>query len=226
MNSGRAVLWDMDGTLVDSEEYHWLAWRDTMANEGVLITREEFLVTFGWRNDAILPRWLGARASPAEIARIGDAKEDIYRRMVRRDGLAPLPGAGEWVKRLERAGWRQAIASSAPRLNVETILEVTGLRFDAIVAAEDVTHGKPAPDVFLAAARKVDVPPRRCVVVEDADAGVEAGRRAMMRTVGISRNGKARAADVVVACLTDLPPDAFDRLLEGAPAIVEKMRLN
>ena len=217
MNSGRAVLWDMDGTLVDSEEYHWLSWRDTMAGEGVRITHEEFLVTFGWRNDAILSRWLGERATLAEIARIGDAQEELYRRMVRREGLSPLPGAREWVTQLERSGWRQAIASSAPRLNVETILDVTGLRFDAVAAAEDVTHGKPAPDVFLAAARKVDVEPRRCIVVEDADAGVEAGRRAMMRTVGISRNGKARAADVVVACLTELAADSFERLLGSEP---------
>jgi len=113
-----AVLWDMDGTLVDSEEYHWLSWRDTMAAEGFALTREQFLESFGQRNDAILARWLGPDAS----ARIGDTKEELYRKLLREGGLGPLPGAAEWVKHLHREGWAQAIASSAPRANVAAVL--------------------------------------------------------------------------------------------------------
>ena len=207
------VLWDMDGTLVDSEEYHWLSWRDAMAAEGSPITHADFLATFGWRNDAILPRFLGDRATPAEIERPSGRKEEHYRRLVRAGGLSPLPGAAEWVSRLRTEGWKQSVASSAPRRNVEVILEVTDLRFDTIVGAEDVVNGKPAPDVFLAAAAELNVDPSRCIVVEDADAGVEAGKRAGMRTIGISRNGKAKAADIVVSSLVDLPSDAFYRLL-------------
>lgn len=211
----RAVLWDMDGTLVDSEEFHWLAWREAMANAGVTITRDDFLATFGWRNDAILPRWLGADVAAERRQRIGDAKEEHYRRLVRESGLSPLPGAAEWVRRLHADGWKQTIASSAPRANVEVILDVldfTG-KIDAIVAAEDVLHGKPAPDVFLAAARQVGVAPSRCVVVEDAPAGVEAGRRAGMRTIGVERSGKRLHADIVVASLDALPPNVFPELL-------------
>ena len=69
-----AVLWDMDGTLVDSEEYHWQAWREAMAAEGVSITRAQFLATFGQRNDAIIPKWLGVEATPEPVTRVGDAK--------------------------------------------------------------------------------------------------------------------------------------------------------
>lgn len=209
----RAVLWDMDGTLVDSEEYHWLSWRDTMALEGVPLSYDDFVATFGWRNDAILPRWLGTGATPSEIVRIGDAKEALYRDMVRAGGLVPLPGAAEWVTRLREQGWRQSIASSAPRANVLAVLEVLGMTFDAVVAAEDVIYGKPAPDVFLAAARKLDAEPANSIVVEDADAGVAGGRAAGCRTIGISRNGKAQAADLVVGGLDELPLDAFDTLL-------------
>src|SRR5579871_1384023 len=107
-----AALWDLDGTLIDSEEYHWRAWRDTMAREGVAITHEHFLATFGRRNDAILPQWLGAAAAADHIQRVGDAKEALYRDLLRRGGIAPLPGAAEWVARLHAAGWAQAIASS------------------------------------------------------------------------------------------------------------------
>lgn len=211
----RGVLWDLDGTLVDSEEYHWQAWRDTMAAEGRPVTRTKFLETFGWRNDAILPHWLGGRATPEAIARIGDEKEERYRALVRAGGLSPLPGAAEWVRRLREDGWRQAVASSAPRANIEAVLEVLGMAaaFEATVGAEDVRHGKPAPDVFLAAAARIGAAPSNSVVVEDADAGVEAGRRAGCRTVGVSRNGKARAADVVTASLDSLPLDTFRRLV-------------
>src|SRR5581483_652479 len=117
-----AALWDMDGTLIDSEDYHWRAWRDTMEHEGVPITHEHFVATFGQRNDVILPHWLGADAPAERIARVGDAKEALYRDLVRSGGITPLPGAAEWVRRLHADGWRQAIASSAPRANVETIV--------------------------------------------------------------------------------------------------------
>lgn len=95
MCSFRAVLWDLDGTLVDSEELHWLAWRDTMADEGISITRDQFLSSFGQRNDSIIPLWLGAEAMPERIGKIEAAKEDRFRRLVRDTGASPLPGALE-----------------------------------------------------------------------------------------------------------------------------------
>jgi beta-phosphoglucomutase len=214
-----AVLWDLDGTLVDSEEYHWIAWRDTMAAEGVTITHDQFLETFGWRNDAIIPRLLGRDVSPEHIAQIGEAKEESYRALVRSRGLAPLPGVADWIERLKREGWRQAIASSAPRKNIDTVLEVLGMEneFQAIVSAEDVERGKPDPQVFLVAARRLGVKPARCIVVEDAAAGIEAARRAGMRSIGIQRGGAALDADIVVRSLADLPEDTFRRPLHAPP---------
>ena len=212
-----AVLWDLDGTLADSEEYHWLSWRDAMRAEGVELTYDRFLASFGQRNDRILGAWLGEAADATRIRRIGDWKEAEYRRLAEARGLTPLAGAREWVERLHRDGWKQAIASSAPRLNVETMLHV--LKFDglidAMVSADEVKKGKPDPDVFLAAAAAVSVPPSRCVVVEDAPAGVEAGRRAGMKTIGVNAKSPL-AADVYVTSLADLPPDAFERLLTSA----------
>lgn len=209
------VLWDLDGTLVDSEEFHWLAWRDTMRAEGVPITLEHFRATFGQRNDAVLPKWLGADSTPERIGRVAEAKEELYRRLVRSRGQAPLEGAAEWVRRLHAQGWKQAIASSAPAANVEVVLEAIGLvaEFEAISASEDVERGKPDPEVFLVAAEKLGLLPERCVVVEDAPAGVEAARRAGMRSIGIRRDGKALEADVVARSLEDLDPLVFQRLL-------------
>lgn len=214
MGEPRAVLWDLDGTLVDSLEQHWRAWRETVAAEGVEITKAQFRDTFGRRNDAILARLLGADTPPERVRRIGEAKESRYRELVAAGGLEALPGAAEWVARLAVDGWRQAIASSAPRLNVEVVLTVLGLgeRFNTSVAAEDVRIGKPEPEVFLTAAARLDVAPARCVVVEDAVAGIEAARRAGMRSIGVGPAHFA-PADVVVGSLADLPAGAFDRLM-------------
>ena len=210
----RAVLWDMDGTLADSSEFHWLSWQDVLAADGVSITRDEFHATFGWRNSEILRRWLGDGATPERIARIGDGKEEAYRALLRAGGIEPLPGAAEWIRTLRDAGWRQAIASSAPRANIETMVDALhfGALIDAFLGSEDVSRGKPEPDVFLTAAARVGVPPRRCIVVEDAAAGIEGARRAGMRCIGVG-GGNVGAADLVVPALSDLHPDAFAELL-------------
>ena len=213
-----AVLWDLDGTLVDSEEYHWRAWQETMSAEGVVLTREKFLATFGQRNDSILRQWLGRDSTAERIQRIADSKEELYRRIVSQDRLAPLPGVAEWVKRLASEGWVQAVASSAPRANVEVVLQILALTpyFLAVASAEDVSRGKPDPEVFLTAAARLKVAPAQSIVVEDAAAGIEAARRAGMRSIGVSRNAAPLAADLVVRSLAALPVDAFADLL-GRP---------
>jgi len=211
----RAVLWDLDGTLVDSEEFHWLSWRDTIRPEGVELTYEQFLASFGQRNDRIVPVWLGADVDVERMRRIGEDKEAEFRRLAEAHGLVPLAGAKEWLVALKAAGWKQSIASSAPRQNVDMMLRAAGLEgfLDAVVSADDVTRGKPDPQVFLKAAQAVGVAPARCIVVEDAAAGIEGARRAGMRSIGVTKNGRLDA-DLPVLSLADLSADAFDRLLE------------
>lgn len=205
----------MDGTLIDSAEYHWLTWRDALAEEGVTLSRDDFNSWFGSRNDRILARYFGESITAGEVQRIGGRKEERYRAMVRERGVEALPGVREWLTRLHEAGWRQAVASSAPPANIEVLIETLGLAhvFQATVYAEEVPRGKPNPDVFLEAARRLGVPPHRAVVVEDAPFGVEAGRRGGMRTVGIAGLHGSLDADVLIASMADLPLDTFDRLV-------------
>lgn len=213
----RAVLWDMDGTLLDSAEYHWLAWREALTAERFPVTYEQFVASFGQRNDTILRGYFGAEFPDAEVARIGAAKEARYRALVQERGIELLPGVRHWLARLHAEGWRQAIASAAPRLNIEAILAALDIAscFEALVSAEDVQRGKPDPQVFLLAAERVAVPPARCVVVEDAPAGLEAGRRAGARTIGVRTSHAELSADIVVGTLDELDEGAFERLLGG-----------
>ncbi len=218
-----AVLWDMDGTLIDSKAFHWIAWRDTLAAEGISITRQQFLDSFGQRNDAIVPRWLGAASTAERVERISNAKEELYRELVRSRSMAPLPGVASWLHRLHEQGWLQAVASSAPRANIDAVLEALKAEhyFQAIISAEDVSKGKPDPEVYLLAASRLGVLPAKCIVVEDAAAGIEGARSAGMRSIGIYSNGKELDADVVVQSLDQLAPDAFDRLLDARSALVQ-----
>src|SRR5262249_31154571 len=144
-------------------------------------------------------------------AEISNAKEQLYRKLIHRDGISPLPGVANWVHRLHADGWLQAVASAAPRANIDAVLQALSAThvFQAIVSAEDVRHGKPNPEVYLLAASRVGVPPDRCIVVEDAVAGVEGARRGGMRSIGISHNGKHLPADVVVRSLELLEPGEF-----------------
>ena len=211
----RGVLWDVDGTLINSSDYHFQSWRDTLVLKSFALSHEQFLKDFGRRNDEIVPLYLGPATAAADIQRIADAKELLYRRMLSERGGQALPGVLRWLERLRRSGWRQAVASSAPPANLEAILATLGIAgyFDAVVSAADVSRGKPDPQVFLVAAQRLQVPPERCVVVEDAPAGVEGARRAGMRVIGVLSSQVALDADIVVSTLEDLTEDAFEGLV-------------
>jgi len=138
-----------------------------------------------------------------------------YRRFVRERGLEPLPGSSRWIERLHAVGWQQAIASSAPRLNVDVVVDVLGWSryFAAIVASEDVRAGKPDPEVFRTAADRLAIPPDRCIVVEDAAVGIEAARAGGMRSIGVGPAARAARPDIAVDSLADLDDDAWNRLV-------------
>jgi HAD superfamily hydrolase (TIGR01509 family) len=213
------VLWDLDGTLIDSAGYHWIAWRDTLAGVGRSVTEAQFARTFGKRNDEILRDLVGEPLDAAWAEEVSEAKERAYRSILGREGLDLLPGAETWLVRLGEGGWRQALASSAPPLNIEAAFLALRLhRFlRTVVSADEVGRGKPDPSIFLEAARRLGLPPERCVVVEDAPAGVEGARRAGMRSIGVlSEHHPRLEPDLVVPSLEALPADAFDALL--APA--------
>jgi len=210
-NHKRAVIWDLDGTLIDSSRLHWEAWQEVTAVENIPLTYEQYVADFGKRNDEILRGRMGADLSDEFIARVSLAKEEVYRDLIRTKGLELLPGARHWLERLKAEGWLQALATSAPRGNIDAAFAALGIGeyFDVAISSEEVRAGKPEPDVFLAAAAKMGVAPRDCIVIEDAPAGIEAARRAGMKSVGVLTTHRELKADLVAPSLDQLPTDFF-----------------
>jgi beta-phosphoglucomutase len=217
----QGVLWDMDGTLVDTAELHFHAWERLAREIGEPFTRADFAATFGKRNPEIIRQLFAAHSGEQEIDDLGDRKE-VYYRAAARGGVDLLPGVRPLLEGLHAAGFRQAVASSAPRQNLELILTLTqtGRFFDAVVSMEDTQRGKPDPQVFLVAAAKLGVTPERCVVVEDAVAGVQAARAGGMKCIAVSFVGhhpaeslRQAGADLVVRTLEEVSVETVRQLL-------------
>jgi beta-phosphoglucomutase len=215
------VIWDVDGTMVDTAELHFQAWTALTGELNIPFSRAVFIDTFGRRNPEIIRERLGRDYTDQEVADLGKRKEELYRARARQ-GVALLPGVRKLLEDLHNAGFRQAIGSSAPRANLDLILEMTrteGL-FDAIVSMEDTQRGKPDPQVFQVAAARLQMPPERCLVVEDAPAGVEAAKTAGMKCLAVSNAGHhpdakllAAGADLLVHSLEEVDLDRVRQLL-------------
>ncbi|MBI2870054.1 MAG: HAD family phosphatase [Chloroflexi bacterium] len=213
-----AVIWDMDGVIVDSAPYHFRAWRQVFREKGVDFTEEDFKRHFGKRNDTIIRCTLG-ELPPGEVDAIAGEKESAYRGFIR-GNTRPLPGAVELIKALHDAGLRMAVASSAPPENIDLIMGSLGITgwFRAVVWGREVAEGKPSPQCFLLAASKLGVPVASCVVIEDAIAGVAAARSAGMKCVAVTTTHPAAAlkeADLVVETLESVSIDTLRGLFKG-----------
>jgi len=159
------------------------------AETGLELPADHFKRSFGMKNKVIIPELLQWTQQPEEIRSLSLRKEELYREVVRQEGIAALPGVEPFLERLNAASIPCVVGTSTDRENVETIFGMTGLGqyFMDVVSAEDVDRGKPDPDVFLKAAVKAgDVPPERCIVFEDAQVGIDAGKAAGMRVVGVT----------------------------------------
>ncbi|HSI02874.1 MAG: HAD family hydrolase [Myxococcota bacterium] len=214
-----AALFDLDGTLVDNMVFHARAWMQLCERHGIPARVEQFEREFaGKKNGEIIETLLGPGIEPARARALADEKEAVYRRIYE-PHVAWVPGAHHLIMRLRAAGTPVAVATAAPRQNREMVLgslRALGL-FDAIVGGEQVANGKPAPDIFLEAAKKLGVPPAGCVVFEDAVNGVLAGKSAEMFTVGICTSELASAlaaigADETARDFTGLTASVLARL--------------
>jgi beta-phosphoglucomutase len=222
-----AVIWDVDGTLVDTAELHFQAWSALAGRLRKPFTRADFAATFGLRNPDIIRQLFGNEFTDKEVAELGERKEVSYRAAARQHGVVLLPGARALLEGLHAAGFKQAIGSSAPRENLDLILNLTHTKsfFQAIVSVEDIQRGKPDPQVFQIAADKFGERYDHCLVLEDAVAGVQAAKAAGMRCIAVrsgGQHGEAAlqqvGADLVVKSLEEVSVEKVFRLLEKGAA--------
>lgn len=214
----RAVIFDMDGVLVDSYAPHEESWLRAAREAGVEMTRAQFATTFGRTSREIILHFWGEGLREEEMRAIDDHKEELYRALVR-ERFPVMDGAVELIDGLREAGFRLAVGSSGPPENIE--LSVGCLEradaFDAIVTGRDVRHGKPHPEVFQRAGERLGVAPARCAVIEDAVHGVTAANAAGMVSialVGTTTRDALGEADLVVDSLRELSSEVIGRLLD------------
>jgi beta-phosphoglucomutase len=214
----RAVIFDVDGVLVDSYHAHLESWVLMAREHGLHLTEQEFATTFGQTSREIIARFWGSGLPPAEREALDARKEAIYRDLIRASFPA-MDGAVELIDALAAAGFLLAVGSSGPPENIELSLERLGrsASFRACVTGRDVTRGKPDPQVFAIAADRLGIPAARCAVIEDAPVGIAAARAAGMASIALVGTAPAEAlaaADLVVTSLRELSPPAVAALVD------------
>lgn len=204
-----AAIFDWDGVVIDSKDYHEASWNRLAEEKKLPLFPGHFMRGFGMKNEAIIPGILNWTQDPDLIQALSLRKEELYRDIVREKGIEPLPGVVALLKTLKEHHIPAVIGSSTHRKNIETTLEVLGLRdfFTGIISAEDVNQGKPDPQVFLKASQLAATPPSYCVVFEDAQVGIDAGKAGGMKVIGVATTHPShhlKGADRVVDRLTEV----------------------
>jgi beta-phosphoglucomutase family hydrolase len=204
-----ACIFDWDGIIIDSSEHHIEGWRRLAKEEKLIFPEQLFKQSFGMKNEEIIPNLWKWTDDINEIRRIDKKKEGIYRDIMREKGITSLPGVEELLKELDRKKIPCAIGSSAPMANITTGLDILGFQryFKAIVSGEDVKLGKPSPQIFLEALKRLNGNPDECVVFEDAKVGVTAGKAAGMKVIAVTNTYPAeelKEADLIVESLENI----------------------
>jgi HAD superfamily hydrolase (TIGR01509 family) len=205
----RPIVFDCDGVLVNSEELAWSAWRRVLARYDITLTAEDIALLTG-RTDRDAHVHFAGRGELPDHARFWAELSEITFQLFDHHLLA-FEDAADTLDALQSRGATMAVASSSPRERLDRSLAATGLQkyFEFTVGGDEIPRGKPAPDLFLAAATGLAVEPETCFAVEDAPSGIEAARAAGMTVVAVERGQyrleDLRAADLVVPRLTPAP---------------------
>lgn len=217
-----AVIFDVDGVLVDSYKAHLLAWQALGRENDFTVPEAEFAAGFGRTSREVLADKFGPGVlSDARIRELDERKEELYREMVVQE-FPTMSGVKELLNNLHAAGFKLGVGSSGPPPNVFVVLDNLGQKdlFSAIITGADVIRGKPDPQVFLLGAERMGVPPNRCLVFEDAVPGVQAAKRAGMKAIGVASTGRRRAdlheADLVIDQMTEANVALIQGLIDAA----------
>ena len=215
-----AVIFDLNGVIIDDMPYHKLAWVEFAKRRGFELPLEEFDAKYNGRpNREIFPLLLNRPVEETEVTLFETEKEALYRELFL-PYRAPAPGFMEFLAILKRISIPWSSATGAPPVNVDFIVDPLTIRsaFGAIIDSSHVTRGKPDPEVFLRAAECLGVEPRKCIVIEDGILGIVAARKAEMKVIGVTTTHKATEledADFCVASFLELTLERLEALFES-----------
>ncbi len=182
-----AVIFDMDGVIADTNPYHTEAFRQFFDRYDVAYTLAEFEDhMYGKHNDYIMRYFFKRQLDDAEVKRLGEEKEVLFREIYA-DHVAPIAALPRFLDELKTAGYRIGVATSAPRANLDFIIDRLSIHtyMDIALSSEDVTAHKPDPAIYLKSANLLHVQPGNCVIFEDSYSGVSAARQAGATVIGV-----------------------------------------
>jgi len=214
-----AVIFDMDGVIVDTNPYHKISLKQFCEKYGYRLNEEDLISKIYGRTNNEWIRNIFGPLPKEKILELGEEKEAMFRALYK-DVIKPLSGLDSFLKELEDRSIPKAIGTSAPRSNVDFVLEQTHLRkyFTTILDQSDVEHGKPNPEIYLKVADRLGFPPQQCIVFEDSLSGVESAQRAGAKVVGITTthsHEELAHTDLVIADFTGLEPlELYRRIFE------------
>jgi len=207
MQRPQAIIFDLDGVLTDTSEYHYRAWKRLADEEGIPFTREDNDAHLRGisRRESLMYILRGRKVTEEQIQEMMDRKNRYYVDMI--ESMTPndlVPGGRQLLQEIRDAGIKMAIASASK--NCRTVLERLNILhvFDGVADGYSVTHPKPAPDLFIYAAGMTAAPTSACLGVEDADAGIEAIKDAGMQALGIGPRERFHRADKVMSSLANM----------------------
>ena len=215
---GDAVLFDLDGVLIDSKEFHYKAWKKFWDRRGIKHTKKDFMKSFGMPNTEIFKEYFG-KINEEAIHKMSEEKEESYRQAAK-GKLKVYPGSRKLLISLRKSHFKVALATSSPKSNIPFIMKETKFKglFHAIINGSDIKKGKPNPEIFLKAAKKLKVMPKHCLVVEDSNHGLLAAKQARMRSIGVAtsmKKSKIKYANLVIKDVSKISVSVIRGVLNG-----------
>jgi beta-phosphoglucomutase len=214
----KAVLFDMDGVIVHNHDYHLMAWKEFSARYKITVEEEAITEMFGGTNEEIIPEMFGRAMEKDELNRLAEEKEKLYRDFYK-PHMVETEGLTDFLESLKKEGMLMAVATSAPPVNAEFVLENLGIRhyFSYITTASDISRGKPDPEIYLLTASRLGIPSESCVVIEDSIRGIRSGLSAGMKVIAITTTNpyeKLGEAHFIINSFRELKPADILKLLK------------
>lgn len=205
----KAVIFDMDGVVVESTGQDFSAWKKTFKEQGRRLTYDQYLSFLGKKGEEIVQQNINPRITKDEAAKIVKRKEQILLEDIRKNGIKPIKGAKQTIQFLRQNNFKIGLGTSAPIAKADVILESLGIKnlFDTYVVAEEVKRGKPHPEIYLKVAKKLNLNSKECLVIEDAPAGIAAAKNAGMKCIAITTTHKREdllKADKIISLFKEL----------------------